>query len=88
MPLKKNYINRKLKLTYGTESQKKCTNRQIPLHVTTIKRNIMANYTSAIANNRIEHIPGPDPGGGGGGGGGCGGCNPPFCSNFLIKYLT
>ena len=20
--------------------------------------------------------------------GGCGGCNPPFCSNFLIKYLT
>ena len=23
-----------------------------------------------------------------GGGGGCGGCNPPFCSNFLIKYLT
>ena len=25
--------------------------------------------------------PGPDPGGG------CGGSNPPFCSNFLIKYL-
>ena len=52
-----------------------------------LKNFYMTHIYSVPILLRLGGGAGPDPGGGGGGGG-CGGCNPPFCSNFLIKYLT